>query len=297
MRASYLTNIALVLIVVTLFWYNNTTFEPHIPATTLSNLHVDDINQIIIQRDNRDPIELHKSVSGWNITHPIQTQANKTRVKLLLSVLTLPVHSQFKPEYSQSLSQFGLEHSKVSLQLNNLLFNFGDTESISKRRYVKHNDTIYLIDDNISPLLNATIASFINNRLIYPSDKISKLTLPQLVNGDITLNSLPLTIININGTWQTTSSSQSLSADQLTALIDAWQHAQALQVFPLSEMMLSELPPSNASLWLKSQTKPLELFISSNANSIFIINKKAKLKYQFPATIKQQLFVNSAVSD
>ncbi|RKZ79075.1 MAG: hypothetical protein DRQ35_04895, partial [Gammaproteobacteria bacterium] len=161
MKSSYLRNIVLLLLIVGLYWFNNRNNTVINNAEQLTAINSSEIQLITITRPNVDEITIEKTSSGWQISHPIKARANNTRIALLLGLLNSYSYAQQANDSNSMLEQYGLAPEKVSLKLNDYQFQFGDTETISKHRYVLHNDTIHLIDDQVTPLLNANVISFI----------------------------------------------------------------------------------------------------------------------------------------
>jgi len=287
MKSSYLTNLILTIVIASLFWFNKQNTSPNETANYLSDVNAQSINAITIKRVQRKEIKLLKQASGWKIVRPITADGNHTRIRLLLSLVNTPIHSQLHDVDDASLEKFGLKPINVSLQLNEQLFTFGDIEPLSKRRYVLHNNSIYLIDDLISPLLNANMASFIDNRLLSASEQITEIQLPQLINGELDAAN-PLTVTKIKDSWS--SSPQSYSVEKLTALIASWQQASALQV---SHSTTTDDTGIYVLLWLNEQRTPVEFMIQLDNRNLFLTNNKKQLRYQFPAAFAQQLLLPS----
>lgn len=297
----YLTNLLLIGLIIGLYWFNTTDNSAVDQAPQLSNVVSSEIHNITISRPDIADIVLEKSTSGWKITQPIQAIANNTRVELLLSFLNTPSYAQIKVDSNNALVQFELEPADIVLTLDTLKVKFGGIEPISNHRYVLIDNVVHLITDRITPLLRANAASFIENKLIPQSKIITKLVLPQL-NADSSFSAEPaITIENNNGHWQ--SNMPSLTSNQLTELVENWQHAYAMQVQLLKPAQLpKEVSPmistnSKVHVWFKDQVVPTEYTLKLNDNGLFIIDTQQKLDYQFtlaalaqllpPATTKQ----------
>jgi len=250
----------------------------------LTTLEPRDIQHIAISRPNSSDITLDKSGSGWQISSPFQAQANTTRIKLLLSLLNTVSYAQLNN--SQTLQQFGLGSSAVQLTLNEHTFQFGDIESISNHRYILYNKVVHLVEDKVMPMLKTNASSFIENRLLSKDSRIQKISLP-LRNEDHSLSNQFVTIEKINGHWQ--SESSNYTADQLTTLIDAWQHAYALQVLligPNSQQSIN----GSIKIWLNDEPPAIEFSIQQSNKALYIIDTNSNLKYQFTNGMTKQLF-------
>lgn len=282
MKSSYLTNLILLAIVLALLWLSQREEPDTQPAAQLSTLTADTVNQIQIERPGKPVITLQKQHQSWTLTAPFSAQANETRVNLLLSLLSAPLHGQFQPMDETALTQFGLSQPEVLLSMNEQQFTFGGTEPLNQNRYVLHQGMIYLIQDDITPLLTASAGSFVNNRLLSEQQQLRQLQLP--VSPD---SSERISLSQTDGQWR--SDNSTLSSDKLSALVDSWQHAYAMQVRHLSAEQLASLPEPQVRLWFADNAAPLELVIRANAQTLQLINPNLQLQYDFPLAVQSQL--------
>lgn len=275
-----------------LYWSVSYEPTPENNDKTFSSLYAEQVNTIHIKRLNRNDILLNKEAGNWRIVKPIQANANPTRIKLILGLLSTRSHNQFKPDPSLSLQQFDLEPAKISLRLNDKVFNFGDIDALNHYRYIQHNDVIHLIEDTIAPLLNAGAASFIDNRLFSENSHITKLNLPAITDQEISSSVITLSLEN--GHWQSTDTT--LSADVMTTLVDSWQHAYALQVLPLSKDELKTPFGQILTVDFDDQTTT-KFFVQTDIKSLYLLDHTKKLKYQFPLANTRQLFPNQDIEN
>lgn len=284
MKSSYFTNFILLLLVVGLFWFSqhNTNKEADNSVQLLTSLNPEDINTIDIQQRQKDDIKLIRNNQSWQLISPYPAPVSQTRINLILSMLKTPVHGEFQPMDTSSLAQFGLNTPAVIVSMNNESFAFGDVESISKRRYVLYQHMIYLIEDDVTPLLTASADSFIDNRLIAENNTIEKLSLPHSLS-----NSHIVQIDNVDGQWH--SDDKKLTADQLKILIDSWQFAYATQVRKLTPESLAALSNPQIRVWIKDQQQPVSLILQTTDNNLTLINPDSGLEYIFPMAMSTQL--------
>lgn len=283
MKASYITNLLLLLVVVALVWFVQKPEPEQKPVQTMTDLAVTDVRDIQIQRHEKPPLHIQKQTQNWQIISPFQAQANVTRLNMILKLLKMPVQTRLDAN-DKNLAEYGLASPAIILQLNDKKFAFGDVETLSKQRYVLHQQQILLISDSATPMLRATADSFIDNRLLPADQKIRRIDLPAEQG-----NALSLT--KTNGQWQ--SDVPSLSSDDMMALIDSWQHAYALQVHHLDAAALATLPEAEVFIWLENSQTPLAFVLLETENSLSLINPASALKYEFPTALKQQLFSDS----
>lgn len=289
MKSSYLRNFTLLILIIGLYWFNTQSDTVLNDTEQLTVINSSEIKLITITRANSDAITLEKISSAWQITHPIKARANKTRIALLLELLNTYSYAEQDLSSNTMLTQFGLSPAKLSLKLNDSLFQFGDIETISKHRYVLHDGIVHLIDDHVTPLLNANVSSFIDNRLILSSDVINKLELP-MRNADNSLSDNSVTIENNEGLWQSDTELKQTTAIDLTILVESWQHAYALQVLPINNKSQQRLTSSHEiRVWYQNQDLPSVLEIQFTKQALFIIDHSQQLRYQFPLALAQQL--------
>lgn len=281
MKSTYLTNIILLILIIGLYWFVNQEESPVSSATNLFSLSPHDVSNITIQRQDRDEIALRKQDNNWHITQPFQADANAVRIKLLLNVLNSVPYRQFKPEKSTQLKQFNLAPAPITLHLNDHVFHFGDIEPLSKHRYVYHQESIYLFDDAVVPLLNSSASSFIDNHLIAHNQSLTKLTLPSI------------TLKLENGHWK--SNDNLLSTDTLTATISTWQNAQAMQVLSLSSGSLTDLTGDTVTLEFDNHNTQT-LILQQDKYSISLTDPTKKLHYQFPIALLAKLIPTHSTS-
>ena len=285
MKSRYLLNLFLIVVVVGLYWLLNQKPSPP-QQITVTQMAQQDITDITITRPGLDEIILQKNSSNWQLIHPIQAPANNTRVKLLLSILNTASYAQLPRADNATLKPLGFDQASTTLTLNNASFRFGKTEAISHRRYLLHNKSVHLVDDNVAPLLNASAASFIDNKLIPVGRQISKLSVPTL-NQQNVLSTKAIMIEQKNGHWH--SENKTISNDQLSLVIDAWQSTHALQVLPLNKARLPASEPQLVTVWYHQQTSPTKFDLQRDDKTLYLNNRSLKLSYQFPISLIQQL--------
>lgn len=285
MKSSYLTNLILLTIVVILLWVSQRDKPASDPVPSLSTLSAESVNQLQIERKGKPTISLQRHQQVWQLTQPFSARANQTRVNLLLSLLSSPVHGQLQAMDKDALGQFGLAQPRVTLSMNSARFAFGNVESLSENRYVLHQGTVYLIQDDVTPLLNASAGSFVDNRLIADNSEITKLSIPASADSKTSIE-----IHQRNGSWH--SDSTTLTSDALKTLVDNWESAYAMQVRHINAEQVAGLPAPQIRLWLQGQSQPVQLIMTQNAQNLQLINPALQLQYDFPLALQSQLLAD-----
>jgi hypothetical protein len=289
MKSNYLVNLALAAFILVLFWLTTQDNHQHTDSKTLSTLSASDVSTLSIFKQAKQVSAFEKKGETWFMTVPLQHRANQMRISLLLSLLDLPVQSTMAMTPQTDLVPFGLDEQSPVLQLNNLQFQFGATNLLNEFRYVLHQHTLYLLEDRVAPLLNASSHSFIDNQLLTAEQKLNYLQLP---NRDSKGQIIPgfVEIKLKEGHWQSDSHH---SPEQLQKLVDSWQYAQALQVIPLSKLSVDSTYAIPLQLGTDSDDITDEYQIFQNDNAFFVIDEKAQLAYQFMKNMHQQLLLKA----
>lgn len=281
MKSSYLTNFVLLVIVIVLLWLSQREQPASQDPITISRLPASVVRNIQIQRPDKPLVTLQRQHDKWAVTAPFSARANETRINLLLSLLSAPIHGQFEPMDQASLAQFDLSQPESIISLNDQTFSFGGIEPLNKQRYVLHKEMIYLIDDTVAPLLRTSAGSFVDNRLLAEQQAITRLT----IHSDTQQQDTTLHLQD--GRWQSTT--PQASSDALNATIDSWQHAYAMQVRHLDKQALMALAKPQITLWLENNVDPITLVMTEKAQTLQITHPALQLQYDFPLALKQQL--------
>lgn len=285
MRSSYLINLTLLAVIIGLLWLQYGKDEAQ-PVATVSTMQADAVTHIAIERHGQPVVTLARDSEGWQLTDPFPARASATRIQLLLDLLSMPVQGHFSPAADVSLEPFGLAEPAMVVLMNDAYFAFGEQESLSRQRYLLHGDTIYLIDDTLTPLLRSGAASFVDNRLIADKQRIYRLRLPQVDAGEPDFGRQTLIEFS-DEKWQ--SDQQDLSSDTIAGLVESWRHAYAMQVRrPSADLHNAETAPL-IEVWLEQQDHPLRLQLQLGEQDMQLIDIDTHLHYTFPRALLNQL--------
>jgi hypothetical protein len=286
MKSTYLTNLLLLVVAVLLVWLM-TESKVADSAYITDKVQAAQVNQITIVRLEQQSIHLQRD-QQWQLSQPVNVRANQTRINLLLSLLQQPVHQQIPVTQTTDLAEFGLQQPELSLVFNEYQFAFGDTEPLSGYRYILHNEQIYLVNDDISPLLGASASSFVDNRLLDPASNIAALHLPELQNQKVQQQYAALSIVQQNDSWH--SNPQNYPQDKLLPLLQNWQQAYAMQVVILSDAA-TITPDAQPAVTIELTDNTQRNFVVSySEEGLTLTDHQQQLQYLFPATIIPALF-------
>ncbi|EMR13211.1 hypothetical protein MPL1_06410 [Methylophaga lonarensis MPL] len=295
MKRQLLTNLLLLIVILLAFWALRVAMQGPSYNTLADVTGKHTVSSIIIRRPDSPPVGLIEKSGQWHMQQPRPARASDHRAALILNLLSSPVYSEFYPFDSSGLQAFGLAQPRLTLQLDDALLLFGDTESLSGRRYVMHKGVIYLIDDDISPLLQAAAGSFVEPRILPEGAQLQRMTLPMLNEGQPDPRQT-ISLIQQQGSWRSDIKNPSFSSDDLVQLIQNWSNAYAMQV----AIMLDNAVPENAvpvRIWLRHEDQPVVLWVEVSANGLLISHPEAGLRYLFPSGMLQQLFLQGSSTD
>lgn len=281
MKRSYLTNLLLLTLMMVLLWQLDHVQTPQAVTTIGGDLQANTVEKITVERP-QNRIEISKNQQGWQIQQPFTAPASDSRINMLLSLLDTVPGEQFTAQ-GLDLAEFGLAEPSLTLIFNDTPFAFGDTERLSDQRYLLADDTIYLFNDTVSPLLQASASGFIENRLFHSSGKLQSLTIPY--RSGQRLQTQTLTLQLQDGRWQ--SADNIFSTDALTAVANAWQQAYAMQV------SANDAAPGADFQRLQfgfDSGESLQAYARLSAQGLSVLVPDWQLQYQFPASTANGLF-------
>lgn len=147
------------------------------PQPTLLAGKLDALSHVTLQ--NKEKLTFEKRDGLWWLTAPFAAPVNQVRMRQLLEVgeAASSAHYPIKPE---ELAQFGLDQPQATLALGDSILQFGTTDPINMRRYVRMGDTLHLVDDNFFHHLTASATDYVDKKLIPEGAKIRQIELPGL---------------------------------------------------------------------------------------------------------------------
>lgn len=285
MRSTYLTNLLLLVVAVLLVWLMTESQVPESIYIT-DKIQAAQVNEITILRRDQQTIQLQRD-QQWQLIQPVNVRANQTRINLLLSLLQQPVQQQIQLTETTDLTEFGLQQPDLTLMLNEYSFAFGDTEPLSDYRYILHDQQIYLLTDDISPLLSASASSFVDNRLLASSEQIQALHLPKLDDKG-QQQYAAVSVFQENSSWR--SQPENHAQDNLLTLVQNWQQAYAMQVVILSEADMFAMEEAPEVIIELADNTQREFTVEHNQDGLTLTDRQQLLQYQFPAVMIAALF-------
>lgn len=205
-----LLGVVLVLAAVLYFGGEDEDVDP--PLTALSPAAIESIT---LAQTQGATLRLQKRDGRWQLIEPVQTPAEAAQAERLAALATTPVRSRLD-DAGLDLAALGLAPPRFTLALDDQRLEFGMTEPLSGRRYVRRDGEVLLIDDPAGELVDGDYADLVARRLLPPGKTLVGIQTPAMqLQRDA------------EGSW-TSVQQPAAPAEQLRATADAWAAAEAL---------------------------------------------------------------------
>ena len=210
----------IVCVLITMFIFS----EKNVSDSTLkllTDIEPDTISKITIERKSAEKIEFLALHGNWVISSPINTRANMTRIAAILNFLQTRSFTQIKV-LDAELQQYQLDFPETLLLLDEHKIEFGSLDPIDNRRYVKFNNTIHIVSDNLFHQLQQAPVFFVNTHLIPEEETIASIEF----TGQL--------LSKVSDIWSLSPINSEISEEQLHNVVRAWQNGQASQIVEYS---------------------------------------------------------------
>ncbi len=233
------------------------------------------VTTLHIERELRAPLSFTRDGDDWYLDMAERRlPAADFQVRALLRLLkATSVHSY--PADTLDLAALGLDPPRVTLRIDDLSIQFGATDALERKRYVRIADMVHLIDDQYQHLVNGDWAGFVSGRLLATRGPITRLELPGMTLA-----------YNDEGRWQFQPAQPAVSADALETLIDTWQAATALYVQADSGSESTEF----VTLHTRDNDEPLNLQLVSHAPDLILARPDWGIQYHLSSGMEDSLF-------
>lgn len=266
MSSRTLLNLALLAVVGALIVL--AVYEPGIeappPTPALTSVDPAGITRLRVERPNQPTVRLEKTASGWRMLEPYALAANAYRARALLGVAGAASHWQ-RPAGDLDLARFSLDKPKASLYLDDIRIDFGGTESLTGRRYVRLGETIHLITDRVFHHLLANAANFVDYHLLAPGSEPVAITLPDR------------RLLRRHGVWALEPEDPGVGADALAQTVNAWRQAQAIEVRPLENGKSGQ----DVSVELAGADAPIHFRVRETESQVILGRPDVGVQYHF----------------
>ncbi|MFN5746467.1 MAG: DUF4340 domain-containing protein [Methylococcaceae bacterium] len=273
MKFRLILNLALLAIIATLLAL--IYFEPGKtpPETTrLAAVDVDAVTRITLQ--NSDTLVFEKTAGQWRLTAPFPAPVNQVRVHQLLEIATVASDARY-PLQPADLAKFELEKPAATLTMGATVLQFGGTDPINLRRYVKVGDTLHLVSDDFYHHLTAAATDYVDKKLLPDEAIVTEIAIPGFKASR-----------GVDGTWteQPPAGGKPVAAE----LAGYWSTARAIDVKRLQQAVEGEV----IRIGLKDAA-PVEFVIVQRQPEWVLGRRDLGLSFEVPAETARQLLNQS----
>ncbi len=272
MRGRLWLNLGLALLVVALAavaWFQpGKTLPP--PQVKLTNLDPQTVERIDFHPPRGAAFALMRDGEDWFIEQP-RLRAQPFRVETLLELSGATSVAQFTLADDKD-NGFGVDPPQARLRFDDTEIAFGLTNPVGLRRYVRVGDAAHLIDDRFYHHAASTWVAWVDRRVLPEGVVLTALDLPGLR-------------LRQEGTaWRIDPEQPKASADSVTALIEEWQRAYAMDVEESTAV-----PADAQALRLEWQGGALELAVVQEGDEWLLYRRDAPVRYRFSANQGKRL--------
>lgn len=172
------------------------------------------VNQISLE--NGEHLLFERRDSGWELVEPFHARVNQVRIEQLLAIPMLSPAAEYPLPETSELPGYGLGKPFATLGIDGQKLEFGDVAPLNRRRYVRMNDRLYLLDDGFSHQLSSKSTDFVDKKLVPDQAIIQGLLIPGLRVSKAE-----------EGGWH---AMPALGQEQLQDLVMQWATARAIEV-------------------------------------------------------------------
>lgn len=244
------------------------------PVTRLTSLAKNDVHKIEIARPGSKTVVLEKNGDNWRMLKPYAMPANSFKADAITELAQAKARAHYPIKQGEDLKPYGLMPPRLSVTFNDKVkLEFGGIETLKYLRYIRKNNTLYLIFDHFFSNISNPPAEFVDHKLLTGHPKITKLVLPKL------------TLTAVGDKWQTQPPIKNLSNDRVNELLDNWNGAHATDVLAYTPDKTGE----QARVYIKGKDKPLVFDIIRKKHMISFGRGDLGLQYEFSEDVAEDM--------
>jgi len=260
-----LVNLLLLVVIVILVLF--VKYEPGVeekPKKIISPLDKKTFNKINIKRLATKDVVLIKKDDRWFMQAPYQLPANSFKVEGLLDLPGTNYEASY-PMKDLDVKKYGLDKPRATITFNDSdSFEFGTTESLKHRRYLRYKDTLYVTNDIFYHRLSLNETDYLDHALLPDIKTINKVVLPRF------------TMTLTDGKWDISPAPKSWSNDQANELIENWKFSQAIQISPYENSTSKQ----KIEIYADGADKPITFHIIKTEKDFYLARPDIGLKYE-----------------
>ena len=157
----FIQNLVLLSVIGALVFFITTRQESqdNLHATLYDKSIGDNAKEVIIHSEGRDDVVLKNENSIWKVVKPEKFIADKAKVQHLFTLLSENAESSYDLN-DKNLANYGLDKDKLSVSFNGVKIIFGKLNEVSRKRYVRKGEKMYLVEETVSGLMEMGVEAF-----------------------------------------------------------------------------------------------------------------------------------------
>lgn len=237
------------------------------PAIHITDLKSEQIRTIRVDYQQNPQVELVRKGAHWGVTKPLQARANEGLIRSVLAAANETADSSYKTS-SLKLAKFGLAKPKLKVWLNDTEIDFGDTNPLGGKRYIRVAHHVFVVDDSLYDQLATHPVSYVSERLLPEGAAITRIATP-----DLTVSQ------DKQGQWHADPKPKNLAKGAIQDLVDSWSNAYAQSVDKAGHGP-AQKAVGTVTVRLKGHKRPVKFEILKSAR-YFVLERPAHgLVYQ-----------------
>ncbi|MFZ2060730.1 MAG: DUF4340 domain-containing protein [Candidatus Binatus sp.] len=182
----------------------------------LMTFKLDDVQKLIIARDNGQTVEIDRDGDNWKIVKPSASPADDTAVRMALGTLVNARATDFVSDAPTNVAQYGLEkpHLTATVVLKNgeqqsMLFGFKQAGEGKSGIYVRRGERapVYAVAEYVMTSLDKSPLDFRNKTIVKVDPESVETVKVKTSDGEFTLKRVPV------GNWDVVAGGKTTEAD------------------------------------------------------------------------------------
>ncbi len=250
--------------------------KPRAPA--LLSVQPGTVTRFAYVRPHHPAVVFRKIGKQWWLIHPFRARAENLELTSLIDELAEPVRHHY-PLARIPQAQVGLVRPRLTLWINRHRLEFGRTDPVGHRRYIRVGSMVDLVRDVLYYRLAGNFYTLLSTRFLPAGSHILTLALPRL-----TLTR------GARGGWTLTPPEPHVSSGMLARLVRHWTYASALSIGPPGRIDAL----GTVTIRLAGQAKPRVYTLARDSLGLALVGHNPPLRWVFPKPVARKMFHLSA---
>ena len=243
------------------------------PKAALTALAAEGVNKIVVEWPGSPTIQLEKQGAEWLLTAPVKARADRFEAVGATSLASTEVQGTVEGD-DIDLKELGLTPPDHTVTLNGVKLEFGGSDPLQSRRYVRVDGVIKLIDDPASAALDKDYADLVSKELFAPAEVLAKIELPGLT-----------LVRDEQGNWAATPSSAIATPQALKTLAGGWKDARSMW----NEAAPGDAPPGERVRITTQEGRVTEFIVAATDPQFALYSPVLKVRYQLSKALAEAL--------